>query len=418
MLPYNPLLVSHVLRLEPDRTRAMKASTIWLLLLILVLTSILIFWEPLIGGGFPSPLPALGLVLGIFLLLLVAMPESRNSFRVVLAVLAANRAMRKADYDGADQSLRRALALSEQTGRASDQNLGQVMYHLAELHRLLGRYGEAELLYVQALRHLREAYKPTHRFRLYTQHNLGVVYILQGRYAEAEAACTLALDLMSEKLGTGHGHTAVARCNLAKCFQGQGRFAEAEEIYRQVLRQLDANRHPADRMTRCVCRHNLADLLLEQNRLPEVEALLRQALAELDRTELAGRQEATRLLHTQAELARLQGKPDEAEAACQQFLRQADEVFPRHHPIQADGWLTLARLRTDAGKFAEAADLYQRCWTVWEPLLAPEHTHRARCCLEYADLLRRLGREADATQLTARSKQSPVWVQAANDPPH
>jgi tetratricopeptide (TPR) repeat protein len=396
----------------------MNASTIWLLLPIVVLIGILVFWEPLIGGGFPSLLPALGLVLLVFIILLVAMPESRNGFRLVFPVLAAQRAMARGDYDAADRDLRRALALAERTGRAIDQNLGQVLFHLAELHRQLGRYGESELIYLQALRHLREAFKPTHRFRIYARHNLGVVYILQGRYAEAEPVCAAALDLMIAKFGTAHGHTAVSRCNLGKCLQGQGRLAEAEELYGQALRQLEVSRRPDDRMTRCACRHNLAELRLEQGRWSEAEPLLRQSLAELDQDSAGGKQEAARHFHTLSEVARQSGNLEAAEELCQLFLQKAEAAFPAQHPALADGWLTQARLRAAEGKLTEAAELYQRCWTVWEPLLAPEHARRARCCQECADVLLRLGREDEATQLTARSKQSPVWVQAADDLPH
>lgn len=393
----------------------MKASTIWLLLLTVLLV-ILIGWKYVNDEWFLPLLPSLALFLALFIILLVAMPESRNSFRLILPLWAARRALHQGDYDAADAALRRALALAEHTGRASDQNLGQVLFHLAELHRLLGRYGESELIYLQALRHLRAAFKPTHRFLIYAQHNLGVVYILQGRYAEAEPICAAALDAMIEKFGNAHGHTAVSRCNLGKCFQGQGRFAEAEALYEQVLRQLEASRRPDDRMTRCACRHNLAELRLEQGRWSEAEPLLRQSLAELDQDPMGGKQEAARLLHTLAEVARQSGNPAGAEKLCQLFLQKAAAAFPAQHPVLAEGWLTQARLRAAEGKLTESAELYQRCWTVWEQLLAPEHAHRARCCQEFADVLRRLGREAEATQLTARSRASPLWVQAVNEP--
>jgi len=393
----------------------MKATTA-LVLLALVLV-ILIAWRWVHNEWLISFLPTMGLFLAVFVVLLIAMPESRNSFRLIFILLPAQRAMQRGDYDDADAGLRRALALAEHTGRAADQNLGQVLFNLAELHRLLGRYGEAELLYVQALRHQREAFKPTHRLPIYTQHNLGVVYIVQGRFADAEPICAAAFEQIIEKHGPAHPYAAVARCNLAKCWQGMGRFAEAEQLYNEVLEQLARSERPDDQMTRCVCRHNLAEMLLDRGRLAEVGPLLQQAQVALDRTALAGRQEAARLLHTEAELLRQQGQAAEAETLNQQFMQQVAEVFPPQHPVQADGWLTLARLRAAEGKLPEAADLYQRCWNVWEPLLAPEMPRRAQCGQEYADVLRRLGREQEAAQLTAKSREQPVWVQAAEAVP-
>jgi tetratricopeptide (TPR) repeat protein len=67
----------------------------------------------------------------------------------------------------------------------------------------------------------------------------------------------------------------------------------------------------------------------------------------------------------------------------------------------------LANLYNDQGKYAEAEPLYQRALRIREQALGPDHPRTREVVWNYAILLRKMGRESEATQLEARFSSSP-----------
>ncbi len=66
----------------------------------------------------------------------------------------------------------------------------------------------------------------------------------------------------------------------------------------------------------------------------------------------------------------------------------------------------LANLYKEQGKYAEAEPLYQRALHIWEQALGPDHSRTQRVVQNYADLLRKLGREQEVSELEARFSSS------------
>jgi hypothetical protein len=66
----------------------------------------------------------------------------------------------------------------------------------------------------------------------------------------------------------------------------------------------------------------------------------------------------------------------------------------------------LAALYAEQGKDVEAEPLYQRALHIWEQALGPDHHLTRTAVRNYADLLRKMGRESEATQLEARFSSS------------
>ena len=56
------------------------------------------------------------------------------------------------------------------------------------------------------------------------------------------------------------------------------------------------------------------------------------------------------------------------------------------------------------GKYAEAEPHYQRALAISEKALGPEHPNVARILENYADLLRKLDRNAEAEELEERAR--------------
>ena len=64
----------------------------------------------------------------------------------------------------------------------------------------------------------------------------------------------------------------------------------------------------------------------------------------------------------------------------------------------------LAELYRAQGNYAEAAPLYRRSLAIWEKALGPEHPDVATSLENYAALLRKSGRSAEAGKMESRAK--------------
>ena len=64
----------------------------------------------------------------------------------------------------------------------------------------------------------------------------------------------------------------------------------------------------------------------------------------------------------------------------------------------------LGLLYHNQGNYAEAEPLYKRSLAIWEKNLGPEHPKVATSLENYADLLRKMDRGAEAEKMEARAK--------------
>jgi tetratricopeptide (TPR) repeat protein len=93
--------------------------------------------------------------------------------------------------------------------------------NLAFVYQAVGRYGEAEPLYREALLTRREVLGPRHPDTLISLNNLAALYRALGRYGEAEPVYWEALQASREVLGPRHPNTLGSLNNLAGLYQDQ-----------------------------------------------------------------------------------------------------------------------------------------------------------------------------------------------------
>ena len=89
--------------------------------------------------------------------------------------------------------------------------------NLGELYRVMGRYGEAETLYKQALAIVEKALGKEHLHVSKSLDNLAFLYQAQGRYAEAVPLYKRALAIDQKSLGPKHPKVAALLVNMAEC---------------------------------------------------------------------------------------------------------------------------------------------------------------------------------------------------------
>jgi hypothetical protein len=100
----------------------------------------------------------------------------------------------------------------------------------------------------------------------------------------------------------------------------------------------------------------------------------------------------SRFLNVLAEIVRLQGRLDEAEALCQRSQALTEKAFGADH-INLDGCLaSLGRIRLAQGRDAEAEQFLRHSLAILEQVVVPEHPERIAREEEYAAVLQRLNR--------------------------
>ncbi len=176
------------------------------------------------------------------------------------------------------------------------------------------------------------------------------------RYAEAEAFLRNSFRIREQALGPDHSDVAHPLNSLAALYKEQGKYAEAEPLYQRALRIWEQALGPDDQLVAYPL-NNLANLYYEQ------------------------------------------GKYAEAEPLYQRALRIWEQALGADHSDVAYPLTGLAALYYMQNKYAEAEPLYQRALHIWEQALGPDHPYTREVVRNYADLLRKMGRETEASEL-------------------
>jgi tetratricopeptide (TPR) repeat protein len=267
------------------------------------------------------------------------------------------------------------------------------------------RYAEAEAFYQQSLRIREQALGPDHPDVAYPLHNLALLYYEQGKYAEAEPLYQRALRIWEQALGPDHSQVANSLTNLGILYYEQGKYAEAESLYQRALRireQTLGSDHPDVAYTLT----SLGILYAEQGKYDEAESLYQRALRIREQTLGPDHPQVAYPLNGLAILYYMQGKYAEAEPLYQRALRIREQTLGPDHPQVAYPLIGLANLYYMQGEYVEAEPLYQRALRIREQALGPDHPLTREVVRNYAILLRKVGRESEATQLEAHFSSS------------
>jgi len=278
-----------------------------------------------------------------------------------------------------------ALALAQDRHGARSAEAARAMNNLAESHRALGRYAEAEPLYRQAIEIGKATIGARHPAYATRLNNLAGLLRDMGRLAEAEPLYRQAIEIDKATIGERHPGHAIHLNNLASLLRAMGRLAEAEPLYARAIEIGKATigaRHP-DYATRL---NNLASLLQDMGRFEEAESLVRQAI-DIDKTTLGERhpQYAT-YLNNLASLLRGMRRLEEAEPLFRQAMDIAKSTLGERHPDYATHLNNLAGLLQEMGRLEEAEPLYRQPPTSTRPRLArgirtmPPTSTISRCC--------------------------------------
>jgi hypothetical protein len=101
----------------------------------------------------------------------------------------------------------------------------------------MGRWGDAEKLFVQVLEMSKRKLGADHPSTLTSMANLASTYRNQGRWDDAEKLEVQVMETSKSKLGADHPSTLTSMANLAFTWKAQGWSAEAVVLMRQCVQQ-------------------------------------------------------------------------------------------------------------------------------------------------------------------------------------
>ncbi len=271
----------------------------------------------------------------------------------------------------------------------------------AELYAAKGQYAEVEDLYLQALSLREQLLGSEHPDLASVLNNLAVLYMSQGKFRAAEPICQRALALSEKAWGPRHHTVAFHLTNLAAINAHLGRFTEAEQMYQRSL-EIREETLGAEHPEMAAIYNNLSQLYSKQEKFTEAEMHLKRALAIREKVRGPEHPEVAYCLTNLAELYQKQGKFDEIESLCQRALSIISASLGTEHPNMMYGLNNLAAFYKARGEYARAEPLYQQALAIMQKTLGPEHPDTARVLWWYADLLKKLGREDEASELERR----------------
>ena len=269
------------------------------------------------------------------------------------------------NYPEAEKYYKKSLEIRKKSLREDHPDLAGGLEDLASLYQVMGRIYEAETMYRQALLLLEKAYGSDNPELVSVLNNLADIYMDLGSYSKAEENFERSFNIMKKAFGPGHLRTGRCLANLGYLYLKTGRYDESEKHYQSAMAILEKERGPEDAGI-AEYLSDLGRLCLKTGRYGEAEKHLKRGLAICDKSG-----EKT--------------KPAVRASILGNFGCLYDRGF---------------------GRYEEAESYFKKALKIIEQDLSTSDSEAREAMKEYADLLRRLGKDKDAKELEARLKSS------------
>jgi tetratricopeptide (TPR) repeat protein len=323
---------------------------------------------------------------------------------------AGNYLMARAAYRDAEQLLREALAICQNTlGRQHDLFMLALIY-LALVFQQTGRDVEAEPLIREAITIGRENPERQDFLLCAALNNIAILFFRTDRFQEAEPLLRESIAIAEKTLGRNHRDTALTIQNLARVLGEFGRYKEAEALAREAL-AICENAHGRENWQSMLALHILGRVLQYTGRYEEAEAIIREAIAICER--VVGRDHPTlaNLLNNLAGLLIDTRRCAEAEPLIREAVAIEEKFHGREHQSFSTTLNNLARFLIDTERYTEAEAPARAALAIFEKTAGPNHpiTAQMRQTLARALLALERGDEALAEGKAALSVREKVF---------
>ncbi len=243
---------------------------------------------------------------------------------------------------------------------------------LAEVHKSLGQYDQAENLARRALTLRKKIYGDEHRLVAASLNRLALLLQEQGKYDKALKLFEKALVLQWTILGPEHVDVATTLLNLAGVKGGMGKLAQAESLYREAL-AMRRRLLPADDPDLARAMNNLGELLYLRGEYDEGEKLLRNAIVVFEAAYGRLHPDVAIVMNNLAAHLAKTGRMSEAESLYRESLAIERSLLDEGHPELGTSLNNLAALLRKNGKPKEAESLFREALVIIKAAFGPDH---------------------------------------------
>jgi eukaryotic-like serine/threonine-protein kinase len=304
-------------------------------------------------------------------------------------------------YSAAAPLLEQAVARGERAG-VDEGELATALQRLAIVYRHQGRLAEAETALRRSsdIRRSRGTDQGT-QFASALR-SLGNVYQLRGLYGEAEPLLREALEIQERLLGPDDPELGITLSNLGGMYLRQRRPDEAEPYLNGALR-ITERTHGPDHVYVAEELSNLGAMHYFLGRYDESESAYRRALTIVERVLEPDHPLVAGLLHNLSEVHWARGEYAEAEAGLLRALDIGERSLGPDHLAVAASLRVLANVHRDQRRYQEAEPRYARALDIYDRAMDRPDPSVRELLLDYAQLLRALGRTGEAEALERRA---------------
>jgi serine/threonine-protein kinase len=299
-------------------------------------------------------------------------------------------------YEEAAEVAQQAIALREEDGGATPEELSASIGNLASIRSLQGLFDEADALYREVL----EVDRRVGNERLLASHlsDYSASLYQAGRYVEAQRTGEESLTLHRTLYGPAHTLVATSLLNLGTVYMALGEYDSAEELLRECLairRQLLGEEHPHV----ALALSNLGHLMRSAGRLDEAEGAHRQALS-IRRAALGpSHPDVATTLNNLGVVLYFDGRYDEAAETFEQVVPLWREVYGDRHPNVFTVLNNLGAARREAGDYDRAERVLRMTLELRREAFGESHRQVAQSLNNLALLLAEKGVDGQAESL-------------------
>ena len=244
----------------------------------------------------------------------------------------------------------------------------------------------------------------------------------QGHYAEAIPLAIQALAVFEKAFGADNSNVAIGSGNLGQLYIATNQFDKAEPLFKHAVAILE--KHPDKEKDLALMLAGMADLYARQQKYAEAEPYYRRSIPLLDKQFGPDDKNSVAMVNSFANILRTQGKdPDKEPSLKGRWEKTASFQLPRSRE-PGSGAAVPAQLKEVAPadldhqhamdskiyalvgdkNYAEALPIAQEQQALLERMYGADSLTVALNLDIQADILRHLGRAAEADPLTKRSQ--------------
>ena len=329
-------------------------------------------------------------------------------------------------HDKSLEYLDASLTLRRANLRAPDADIAETLNELGWLHRLRGKYEEAEPLlqeavamwkalpgyvigeaeslielgvllrqtdnlneavqrYNEALTLLRQAVEGDHEDIATTLNNLGLIEEQQGNDARAETLYTESYEMRQRLFGDMHPRTVAPLQNLGSLLKDRGRYPKADSLLQKALTIRQAtlgDEHPA----LAIILNKLGSLKHSLGQYDIAESYYEQAFV-IERKQYHENHRNLAVTYTNLALVNHDQKDyDRAASFYNQALAIREKVYGDSSIQVARHWALMGRFERDRGNYSQAERLFEQAIRIQRPLLPRTRYNLSQSLLRYGRL--------------------------------